>query len=107
MSTPNGNGGTNTGGTNNGGHSYVGAPGSISAADVPALFEGAKFYSPAVGDANKSSLTSWLEGLLDRNGPVPLRRARVVFDGVTARKPVPHFRDHGLWSGGNSIRERN
>ena len=37
MSTPNGNGGTNTGGTNNGGHSYVGAPGSISAADVPAL----------------------------------------------------------------------
>jgi len=57
---------------------YVGAIASISAADVPALFEGAKFYSPAVGDANKASLTSWLTGLLSRNGPVTLRRAEAI-----------------------------
>ncbi|HEY0532673.1 MAG TPA: DUF917 family protein, partial [Actinoplanes sp.] len=53
---------------------YVGAIASIGADDVPALYEGAKFYSPAVGDANRSSITSWLAGLLDRNGPVPLLR---------------------------------
>lgn len=52
---------------------YVGAGASITAADVPALYEGAKFYSPSVGDANKSSVMSWLAGLLERNGPVPLR----------------------------------
>jgi uncharacterized protein len=57
---------------------YVGAGASISAQDVPALYEGAKFYSPAVGDANKSSLTSWLTGLLERNGPVSLRRVEAV-----------------------------
>jgi DUF917 family protein len=57
---------------------YVGAIASISSEDVPALFEGAKFYSPAVGDANKSSLTSWLIGLLDRNGPVSLRRPEAM-----------------------------
>jgi len=57
---------------------YVGAIASISSEDVPALFEGAKFYSPAVGDANKSSLTSWLMGLLDRNGPVSLRRPEAM-----------------------------
>ena len=57
------------------GPGYIGAIASISAHDVPALVEGAKFYSPAVGDANKSSLTSWLTGLLERNGPVSLRRA--------------------------------
>ena len=51
---------------------------SIAAHDVPALFEGAKFYSPAVGDANKSSITSWLTGLLERNGPVSLRRPEVA-----------------------------
>ena len=60
------------------GPGYIGAIASISALDVPALFEGAKFYSPAVGDANKSSLTSWLTGLLERNGPVSLRRAEAL-----------------------------
>ena len=53
---------------------YLGGIASISAEDVPALYEGAKFYAPAVGDTNKSSLTAWLTGLLERNGPVPLRR---------------------------------
>ncbi len=57
---------------------YVGAIASISAADVPALFEGAKFYSPAVGDANRSSLIGWLSGLLARNGPVELRRPEAM-----------------------------
>ncbi|MCU1605064.1 MAG: hypothetical protein JWP46_1529 [Modestobacter sp.] len=57
---------------------YLGAIASISADDVPALYEGAKFYSPAVGEADKSSLTSWLTGLLDRNGPVALRRPEAM-----------------------------
>jgi uncharacterized protein len=57
---------------------YIGASASIAAEDVPALYEGAKFYSPAVGDANRSSITSWLAGLLDRNGPVPLLRVEGV-----------------------------
>ncbi|MET3803332.1 DUF917 family protein [Nakamurella sp. UYEF19] len=60
------------------GSGYVGAIASISSEDVPALYEGAKFYSPALGDANKSSLTSWLTRLLDRNGPVSLMRAEVL-----------------------------
>jgi DUF917 family protein len=60
------------------GTGYVGAIASISADDVPALYEGAKFYSPAGGDTNKSSLTSWLIGLLDRNGPVSLRRPEAM-----------------------------
>jgi DUF917 family protein len=58
--------------------SYIGAIASIGAEDVPALYEGAKFYSPAVGDANRSSITSWLAGLLERNGPVPLLRVESV-----------------------------
>ena len=57
---------------------YVGALASIGAEDVAAMYEGAKFYSPAVGDANRSSVTSWLCGLLERNGPVPLRRVESV-----------------------------
>lgn len=57
---------------------YVGATASIGAADVDALYEGAKFYSPAVSDANRSSLTAWLSGLLERNGPVPLRRVETM-----------------------------
>lgn len=57
---------------------YVGAIASIAADDVPALYEGAKFYSSAVGDGSKSSLTSWLTGLLGRNGPVSLRRVEAV-----------------------------
>lgn len=57
---------------------YVGAIASISAQDVPALYAGAKFYSPAVGDANTSLLTSWLTELLERNGPVSLRRVEAV-----------------------------
>lgn len=57
---------------------YLGGDASIAADDVPALYEGAKFYAPAVGDANKSALTSWLAGLLERNGPVALRRPEAV-----------------------------
>jgi DUF917 family protein len=57
---------------------YVGAIASIAAADVTALYEGARFYSPAVGDASKSSLTAWLTGLLNRNGPVVLRRPESI-----------------------------
>lgn len=57
---------------------YVGAIAAIRDSDVLALYEGAKFYSPAVGDANKGSLISWLTGLLRRNGPVPLRRVETV-----------------------------
>jgi hypothetical protein len=60
------------------GGGYIGAIASIGAEDVPALYQGAKFYSPAVGDASRSSLTSWLIGLLERNGPVPLRRVEAV-----------------------------
>ena len=62
--------------------SYLGAIASIGAGDVFALYEGAKFYSPAVGDANSGSLTSWLIGLLDRNGPVPLVRAESLDPAV-------------------------
>jgi DUF917 family protein len=57
---------------------YVGATAWIGAEDVPALYEGAKFYSAAVGDANRSSLTSWLTGLLERAGPVALHRVETL-----------------------------
>ena len=57
---------------------YLGGITSIAADDVPALYEGARFYAPAVGDADRSSLTAWLTGLLDRNGPVPLRRPESI-----------------------------
>ncbi|MFE4777792.1 DUF917 family protein [Streptomyces sp. NPDC056713] len=57
---------------------HVGAIASISADDVPALHEGARFYSQAACGTNKSSLTSWLAGLLDRNGPVAMRRVESV-----------------------------
>lgn len=60
------------------GQGYVGAIASIGADDVAALYEGARFYSQAVGDADKASLTAWLTGLLDRNGPVTLRRVESV-----------------------------
>jgi DUF917 family protein len=60
------------------GGGYAGGIGSITAEDVVALYEGATFYSPAVGHANRSSLISWLTGLLDRNGPVPLLRPQAV-----------------------------
>jgi DUF917 family protein len=60
------------------GTGYVGAIAAIRAEDVPALYEGAKFYSPAVGDTNRAALTAWLTGLLDRNGPVPLCRAETL-----------------------------
>jgi DUF917 family protein len=60
------------------GSSYLGAISSIAADDVPALYEGAKFYAPAVGDADKSALTAWLTGLLDRDGPVALRRPEAM-----------------------------
>ncbi|TNC25470.1 S-methyl thiohydantoin desulfurase domain-containing protein [Amycolatopsis alkalitolerans] len=52
---------------------YVGAATTISAEDVPALYEGAKFYSPAVAP-DKTTLLSWTASLLDRNGPVTLVR---------------------------------
>jgi uncharacterized protein len=57
---------------------YVGAVATIGTNDVLALYEGAKFFTAAVDDTNKSWLTSWLLGLLDRNGPVALRRAETV-----------------------------
>ncbi|WP_432974557.1 DUF917 domain-containing protein [Dactylosporangium sp. CA-233914] len=57
---------------------YLGANTWIGAEDVPALYEGAKFYSSSVGDANRSSLNSWLTGLLERRGPVPLRRVETM-----------------------------
>lgn len=57
---------------------YVGAVSTIRAEDVTALYEGAKFYSPAGPDAHKSSLTSWLAGLLERNGPVVLVRPEAL-----------------------------
>ncbi|MGI3786505.1 MAG: DUF917 domain-containing protein [Janthinobacterium lividum] len=56
----------------------TGAGGQIRAEDVTALYEGAKFYSPAVGDANRSWLTTWIADLLDRNGPVVLARPEVL-----------------------------
>ena len=61
---------------------FAGAITAISADDVLAFFEGGKFYSPAVGDTNKSSLTSWLIGLLERNGPVSLRRPQELAPGA-------------------------
>lgn len=57
---------------------FVGAMASISSDDVAALYEGAKFYSPSLGDSVKSSLIAWLTGLLERNGPVALRRVEEV-----------------------------
>jgi DUF917 family protein len=57
---------------------YLGAATWIGAEDVPALYEGAKFYAPAVGDASRASLTSWLTGLLEREGPVPLHRVETM-----------------------------
>lgn len=53
---------------------YVGAATSITADDVPALYEGAKFYSPAVGDAGINALLYWAVELLAGNGPVTLIR---------------------------------
>ncbi|HEY4421733.1 MAG TPA: DUF917 domain-containing protein [Pseudonocardia sp.] len=57
---------------------YVGAVSSVTADDVPALVEGAKFYSPAVGDAGWISMVSWTTELLRRNGPVVLVRPDAV-----------------------------
>lgn len=56
--------------------SYVGAATSITAADVPALYEGAKFYSPAVAD--DAGLLAWAVSLLERNGPVVLIRPDAI-----------------------------
>ena len=50
----------------------------VTADDVPALVEGAKFYSPAVGDAGWISMVSWSIELLRRNGPVVLVRPDAV-----------------------------
>lgn len=57
---------------------YPGATAWIGAEDVPALYEGAKFYSSAVGDVSRSSITSWLTELLERGGPVPLHRVETM-----------------------------
>jgi DUF917 family protein len=64
--------------THGGSGGYLGAITSIGADDVPALYEGAKFYAPAVGEADKSALTGWLTGLLDRLGPLPLHRPEAM-----------------------------
>jgi DUF917 family protein len=47
---------------------------AIHADDVPVLFEGAKFYSPALADVGWSAVLAWTVDLLRRNGPVPLVR---------------------------------
>lgn len=57
---------------------------TIRAEDVTALYEGAKFYSPAVGDANRTWLTSWTSQLLDRNGPVVLAPPDALPPATTA-----------------------
>jgi DUF917 family protein len=48
--------------------------GYIGADDVPVLFEGAKFYSPAFADVGWSAVLAWTVDLLRRNGPVRLVR---------------------------------
>lgn len=58
--------------------SYIGTNSSIDSTDVAALFEGARFFSPAVGNKNRTPLAAWLTGLLERNGPVPLRRVETL-----------------------------
>lgn len=57
---------------------YVGAASSVSAADVEALYEGATFYAPAVGEASRTFLLSWVTALLRRHGPVPVIRPEVL-----------------------------
>ncbi|WP_353649868.1 DUF917 domain-containing protein [Nakamurella sp. A5-74] len=44
----------------------------ITAADVAALYAGANFYSPSVGDTTRVTLIDWLTGLLGETGPLPL-----------------------------------
>ncbi|WP_236792968.1 DUF917 domain-containing protein [Amycolatopsis sp. GM8] len=56
---------------------YIGAATTIRADDVPALYEGGKFYSPAVAP-ERTTLLSWTESLLERNGPVTLVRPDAV-----------------------------
>jgi len=58
--------------------SYVGSDSSIDRPDVPALFEGARFFAPAVGTSNGTPLSTWLTELLDHNGPVPLWRVETL-----------------------------
>jgi uncharacterized protein len=61
---------------------YVGGIASISAADVPALYVGSKFFSPGAGDAYRTSMITWLTALLQRNGPVALHRVESLDPGV-------------------------
>lgn len=51
-----------------------GAVTQISAADVPALYAGANFHSPAIGESGRGWLVDWLSGLLTETGPIPLLR---------------------------------
>ena len=66
------------------GTSSAAAVGSIRAEDVPALYEGAKFYSPALGDSNRAWLTTWVADLLDRDGPVRLARPELLAPATPA-----------------------
>lgn len=45
---------------------------------MPALFEGAKFYSPALADVGYSTVLAWTVDVLARNGPVALVRPEAV-----------------------------
>lgn len=53
----------------------------ISADDVQALYTGATFYSPAVGDSTGLLVTDWLTGLLHETGPVALLKAESLPPG--------------------------
>lgn len=54
--------------------SAPGAVTQIAAADVPALYAGANFHSPAIGESGRGWLVDWLAGLLEETGPIPLLR---------------------------------
>jgi len=57
---------------------YVGAAATISADDVPVLFEGAKFYSSAVTEVGYATVLAWTVNVLRRNGPVRLVRPETL-----------------------------
>ncbi|WP_028925801.1 DUF917 domain-containing protein [Pseudonocardia acaciae] len=58
--------------------SYLGGGAAIAAEDVPALYAGANFYTPAIADLGWTSLLAWTVSLLERNGPVPLVRPTAI-----------------------------
>ena len=63
---------------------YVGTTTAIAAADLPAFYEGATFYAPAVGEASRTTILSWVSGLLEDNGPVSVVRPDNVAPDVWA-----------------------